>query len=111
MSPRRVSQRLLTPGDEALPQTSTHNQPPTQNISTIAEGLEHAAFDDVLEVELQHLANNNASTTAAGSRNNLGGASSTQTNGGAPHQSLPQAPSPLQVIQDNAEPKQVQVED
>jgi hypothetical protein len=94
-----------------LPQTSTQNQPTTQNLSTIAEGLEQAAFHDVPEVELQHPANNNTSTTAPRSSHNLGGTNSTQTNGGAPHQSLLWAPSLIQVIQDNAELDQIQVED
>jgi hypothetical protein len=32
----------------------TKNQPPTQNLSTIAEGLEHAAFGDIPELELHN---------------------------------------------------------
>jgi hypothetical protein len=52
---------------------------------------------------------NNVSTTAAGSSQNTGGTSSTQTNGGTPHQLLSWAPSPIQVIQGNAEPGQIQV--
>jgi hypothetical protein len=83
----------------------------TQNISTIAEGLEHATFGDILEVELQHPANKNTSTTATRSSQNVKGASSTQTNRGTPRQSSPWAPSPIQAIQENAEIKQLQVED
>jgi hypothetical protein len=74
-------------------------------------GLEHATFDVVLEVELQHPANNNTSTTAPRSSHNFGGTSSTQTNGGTLHQSPLWAPSLIQTIQDNAELEQVQVED
>jgi hypothetical protein len=48
------------------------------------------------------------STTASGSSHNGGGASSTQTNGGAPHQS---PPSPIQVIQGDADPEHVHVQD
>jgi hypothetical protein len=94
-----------------LPQTSTKNHPPAQNLSTITEGLENMAFNDVPEVELQHPANNNASTMVAGSSHNLRCASSTQTNGGAPHQLPPRAPLPIQVIQENAELEQIQMED
>jgi hypothetical protein len=88
MPPRRISQRLSCPGGEALPQTSTQNHLPTQNLSTIAEGLKHTAFDDVPEVEVQHPANNTF-TTSPGLNHNFGGVSSTQTNGGIPHQSTP----------------------
>jgi hypothetical protein len=105
----RINNRLSQPENEA-PQPSTHN-PPTQNLTTIVEGLEHEAFDDILEVQLQHPANNNASTTAVGSSQNTRGASSTQTNGGAPHQSPSQAPSPIQVIQENVELEQLHVKD
>jgi hypothetical protein len=70
MSPRRISQRLSQLGDKALPKTSAQNQPPTQNLTTITEGLEHAAFGDILEVELQHPTNNNVSTTVAVSSQN-----------------------------------------
>jgi hypothetical protein len=63
------------------------NHPPTQNLSTIIEGLEHVTFSDILEVELQHPTNNNVSTIVAGSSQNPGGVSSTQTNRGAPDQS------------------------
>jgi hypothetical protein len=51
------------------------------------------------------------STTAAGSSQNDGGTSSTQTNRGAPYQSPPRAPSPAQVIQGDAEFDQIQVQD
>jgi hypothetical protein len=54
---------------------------------------------------------NNVSTTTAGSSQNVGGTSSTQTNGGAPHQSPPQAPSSIQFIQGNVELEQIQVKD
>jgi hypothetical protein len=60
---------------------------------------------------LQHLTNNNASTTASTLSQNVGGSSSTQTNGGAPHQSPLRASSPIQVIQENVKLKQLQVED
>jgi hypothetical protein len=94
--------------DEALIQTK--NLPLTQNLSTIAEGLEHPTFGNILEIEMPHPANN-TSTTASGSSQNVEGASSIQTNGGAPHQSPLQAPSPMQVIQENAELEQIQIED
>jgi hypothetical protein len=35
-----------------LPQTFAQNQPPTKNLSSITEGLEHVAFGDIPEVEL-----------------------------------------------------------
>jgi hypothetical protein len=35
-----------------LPQTFAQNQPPTKNLSSIVEGLEHVAFGDIPEVEL-----------------------------------------------------------
>jgi hypothetical protein len=45
-----------------LPQTSAQTQTPSQNLSTITKGLEHATFDDIPEVQLQH-PTNNVSTT------------------------------------------------
>jgi hypothetical protein len=51
------------------------------------------------------------STTALGSSQNGGGTSSTQTNGGALHQSPLQAPSPAQVIQGDPELDQIHVQD
>jgi hypothetical protein len=51
------------------------------------------------------------STTVAGTSQNGGGASSTQTNGGDQHQSPLRAPSPLQVIQGDPELIQIQVHD
>jgi hypothetical protein len=93
-----------------LPKTSIQNQLSTQNVSTITEGLDHATFVDAPEVKLQHLTNNNTSTIAPGSSHNLKGTSSTQTNGGVPHQSPPRAPSLIQIIQDNAELEQIQME-
>jgi hypothetical protein len=74
-----------------LPPKTIH--PSTQVLSTIPEGLEHPAFGDIPEVQLHQLANN-MSTTAPGSSQNGGGTSSTQTNGGALHQSPMQTPSP-----------------
>jgi hypothetical protein len=51
------------------------------------------------------------STTAAGSSQNGRGASSTQTNGGDPHQSPLRAPSPVQAVQGNIEFDHIQVQD
>jgi hypothetical protein len=93
-----------------LPNPPPIYNPPTENLTTTAKGLEHEVFGDILEVQLQ-LATNNASTTTAGSSQNIGGSSSTQTNGGLPHQSPLWAPSPIQVIQGNTKPEQIQVED
>jgi hypothetical protein len=50
-------------------------------------------------------------TTAAGSSKNDRDASSTQTNGGAPHKSHPRAPSPIQVLQGDVKLDQIQVQD
>jgi hypothetical protein len=50
-------------------------------------------------------------TIAAVSNQDSGGASSTQTNGGDPHQSPPRALSPVQVVQGDAEFDQIQVQD
>jgi hypothetical protein len=50
-------------------------------------------------------------TTAAGSSQNGGAASSTQTNGGAPHQTSLRAPSLVQVIHDDPEFDQIKVQD
>jgi hypothetical protein len=84
--------------------------PSTQILSTITEGLEHPAFSDILEVQL-HQPNNNMPTIVVRSSQNDGGASSTQTNGGAPHQSPLWSPSPVQVIQGDVELEQVQLQD
>jgi hypothetical protein len=62
-------------GDEAFRQTSTQNKPPTQNLSTNAECIEHAAFGNIPEYELHHTSSNNTSTTTAGSSQNIKGAS------------------------------------
>jgi hypothetical protein len=107
MPPRRFSQRLHP--DEDLHQTSTQNQVSTHTLSTIAEGSEHPAFGDIPEVHLHQPAN--MSTTAVASSQNGRGASSTQTNCGAPHQSLLWAPLPMQVIQGDVELEQVHVQD
>jgi hypothetical protein len=107
----RLSQRLSQPGDEALPPAFAQTQPPTQNLSTIIEGLEHVTFRNILEVELQHPTNKNVSTTVVGSSQNAGAVSSTQTNRGAPNQSPLRAPSPIQVINENAEFELLQAED
>jgi hypothetical protein len=50
-------------------------------------------------------------TIVVGSNQNRGGTSSTQTNGGAPQQPPPWAPSPIQVIQGDTELEQVQLQD
>jgi hypothetical protein len=101
--------------DEGQPQTSAQNQSPfhhpsTQTLPTITEGLKHLAFGDIPEIQLQQ-PTNNISTTAPGASQNDRGTSSTQTNRGNPHQSPLQEPSPAQVIQGDAEPDQVQVQD
>jgi hypothetical protein len=108
MMPSRQFSHRLHP-DEDMPQTSTHSQPPTQILSTIAEGLEHATFGDIPEFDVIPPPNN-VSTAAAGLSQNAGGTNSTQINEGAPPQSPPWAPFLLQVIQGNADPKQIQVE-
>jgi hypothetical protein len=51
------------------------------------------------------------STTAAGSSQNGGGTSSTQTNGGDPCQSPLRARLPVQVIQGDTKFDQIQVQD
>jgi hypothetical protein len=82
MPPRRMSQHLHP--DKGLSQTSTQDPPPTQILSTIVEGSEHPTFGDIPDVEVLHPAND-TSATAVGSSQNVGGTSSTQTNGCAPH--------------------------
>jgi hypothetical protein len=94
-----------------LPQTSAQNHPPTKNLSSTTEGLEHAGFDDIPEVELQHATNNNTSTVVTGSSQHGRGSNSNKTNGGTPHQSPPQTPSPIQAIQENVVLELLQVED
>jgi hypothetical protein len=51
MPPRRISQHLSQPGDEAAP------LPSTQVLPDITEGQEVEAFTKIKEVELQHTAN------------------------------------------------------
>jgi hypothetical protein len=91
-------------------QRLTQNYPPTQIISTIAEGPENPAFGDIPEIQL-HQPSNNMSTTTVGSSQNGRGTSSTQANEGAPYQSPQRAPSPIQVIEGNVHLEQIQVED
>jgi hypothetical protein len=103
----------VSPPKRRLTQTFYQNQipfhqSPTQALLTIAEAAEHPTFDNIPEIQLQQV---NMSTTTAGSSQNGGGTSSTQTNGGAPLQSPPRAPSPVQVIQANAEFDQIQMQD
>jgi hypothetical protein len=85
------------------------HHPSTQTLSTIAEGSEYSTFGNIPEVQLYQP--DNMFTTAAGSRQNDVCTRSTQTNGGAPHQSPPGAPSPIQIIQDDIELDQVEVQD
>jgi hypothetical protein len=78
MPPRRANQHLHL--DEGLPQTTDQNnshQPPTQALPNIVETSEHPAN----------------MSTVVGSSDNGGGASSTQTLRGAPHQSPLRVPS------------------
>jgi hypothetical protein len=81
--------------------------PPIQTLSTIVEGSEHPTFGDIPEPHQHQLAT--MSTIAAGSSQNDGGASSTQTNEGNPRQSPLRALSPVQVLQGNTEFDQIQV--
>jgi hypothetical protein len=53
----------------------------------------------------------NIPTTTVGSCQNGRATSCTQTNGGAPHQTLPRAPLPVQAIHDDLECDQIQVQD
>jgi hypothetical protein len=50
-------------------------------------------------------------TTKADSNTNGEATSSTQTNGGVPHQTSPRVPSPIRVIHDDPEFDQIQVQD
>jgi hypothetical protein len=79
--------------------------PPTQILPTIAKGTKHLAFGNIPEVQLH------TCTTATGSSQTGGDASSTQTSGGAPRQSPLRAPLQAQIIQGEAEPDQIQVHD
>jgi hypothetical protein len=106
----KISLHLSPPEDEAPQPSTTQNKPPIKSLPPIVEGLEHAAFGGIPEVELQYPVNN-VSTTVAGSSQNNGGTSSTQTNGGASHQFPLRVPLPIQVYQENAELEQIQLED
>jgi hypothetical protein len=109
LPPRQTSQRLHL--DEGSTQTYHQNQthhPSTQALPTITEGAEYPSFDTILQVQLQPT---NMPTTIVGSSQNGGAASSTQTNGGAPHQTTSRAPSLVQVIHDDPEFNQIQVQD
>jgi hypothetical protein len=109
MPPRRTNQCLYP--DEGSTQTSNQNQThhsSTQALPTIAEGAEYLTFDTIPQVQLQPA---NMPTTVAGSSQNGGAASSTQTNGDAPHQTSLRAPLPVQVIHDDPEFDQIHVQD
>jgi hypothetical protein len=109
MPPRRTSQRLHQ--DECSTQSSDQNKthhPSTQALPNIAEGAEHLTFDTIPQVQLE-LAN--MPTTTASSYHDGRVASSTQTNGGAPHETPPRAPLSVQVIHDDPEFDQIQVQD
>jgi hypothetical protein len=112
MTPRRMSQHFHQ--DKGPPRESTNNNPPlhqpsTQNLPTIAEDPEHPTFGDMPEVQLHQPTH--TSTTATGPSQNSGAASSTQTGRGARHQSPTRAPSPLHMVQGDAELDQVQIHD
>jgi hypothetical protein len=109
MPPGRTSQCLHP--DEGSTQTSDQNQthhPSTQALPTIVEGAEHLTFDTIPQVKLQPA---NMSTTTVGFNQNGKAASSTQTNGGAQHQTSSRAPSLIQVIHGDPEFDQIQVQD
>jgi hypothetical protein len=109
MPSRRTSQHLHP--DEGSTQTSDKNQthhPSTQALPTIAEGVEHLTFDTIPQVQLLPA---NMSTAATGSSQDGGATSSTQTNGGAPHQTSSGATYLAQVIHDDPEFNQIQVQD
>jgi hypothetical protein len=76
---------------------------------TIAEGSKDPTFGDIFELQLHQPAT--MFTTAAGSSQNGGGTSSTQTNRGDPHQSPPRALPLVQDVQGNGELNQIQVQD
>jgi hypothetical protein len=110
MPPRRFSQRLHS--DEAPPQEPTNHPPlnqPTQTVSTIDEVPEHPTFRNTLEVQLQQPAHASTSTTGPSQTNGV--ATSCHTTGGAPHQSPPQAPSPIHMLPGDAWLGQVQIDD
>jgi hypothetical protein len=75
-----------SPSRQSTTQTSTQDLLPSQILSTIIKGSENPTFGDILEVEVLRQ-DNNAATIAVGSSQNVGGTSSMQINGGAPHQS------------------------
>jgi hypothetical protein len=106
MMPLKRTSQCLHP-DEGSTQTSDQNQtnnPSTQALPTIIEDVEYLTFDTILQIQLQPA---NMPTTVAGSNQNGGVASSTQINGGTPHQTSPRAPSPVQVIHDDPEFDQI----
>jgi hypothetical protein len=108
MPPRRTSQRLHP--NEALRQNLAENHqtiphPSTQTLSTIPKGPGPSTLGNIPKVQPHQLAN--MSTTVPNSSQNNGGASSTQTNGGAPHQSPLRAPSLIQLIQGDTEFDQI----
>jgi hypothetical protein len=112
MPPRRISQHLSRPEDEAPPPPSNQAQPPTQTLLGIIEGHEHEAFTEIEEIQLQHATNiGDTSIGAAGSSQNVEGTGSSQNDRGVPHHSPSRAPSPGQVIQEHIEFKKHQVED
>jgi hypothetical protein len=87
----------LHPG-EGPPQESTNDpslhQLSTQILPTITEGPKHPTFGDIPEVQLHQPAH-----------------ISTQTGGGAPHQSPPWAPSLVHMAQGDTELDHVQIHD
>jgi hypothetical protein len=94
-----MSQSASPPRRRLIP----NHQPPTQAPPpprTIVETSEHPTFDNAPTT--QHLV---ITSTVAGSSHIGRGASSTQTNEGAPHQSSPRAPSLQQELD------QMQVQD
>jgi hypothetical protein len=106
MPPRRFSQCLHT--NEAPPQKPTNQ--PTQTLSTI-DGIipEHPNLRHIHEAQPHQPTH--ASTSATGPSQTNGATTTSHTMGGAPQQSPPQAPSPIQMLPDDAKLSQVQIDD
>jgi hypothetical protein len=97
MPPKRLSQRLSRPIDEAP------LAPSTQGLPCMDEDREAETFTTIEEVELQH-ATNVVGTSA-------GAANSGQNTEGTSLQSPQHLPSPVRVMQEHEESGQFQVED
>jgi hypothetical protein len=97
--------------NEAPPQESIFppppNQPSTQTLPTIVEGVGHPTFEHIPETHLHQ----SITTCTTAIESSHGAATSIQAIAGASHQSLPRAPSPTHTLPGDVDLDHIQIDD